>query len=129
MTVVRCNRETPYVICPLHAPIAGKWALNQLFFGDNLDVLRESIKDESVDLVYLDPSFNSSATYNVLFAGPKGHQSHAQIEAFEDTWHWGEQAEKEFGEILAQPNTRIAEVIRAMRQRYCEVAQQEKVPD
>jgi adenine specific DNA methylase Mod len=89
---------------------------NQLFFGDNLDVLRESIKDESVDLIYLDPPFNSSATYNVLFAGPKGHQSHAQIEAFEDTWHWGEQAEKEFGEILSQANTGVAEVIRALRQ-------------
>ena len=90
--------------------------MNQLFFGDNLDVLRESIKDESVDLIYLDPPFNSSATYNVLFSSPKGHQSGAQIEAFEDTWHWGEQAEKEFGEILSQANTQIAEVIRALRQ-------------
>jgi DNA modification methylase len=91
-------------------------ALNQLFFGDNLDVLRESIKDESVDLVYLDPPFNSSANYNVLFSSPKGHQSGAQIEAFEDTWHWGEEAEKEFGEILSQTNTQIAEVVRALRQ-------------
>lgn len=90
--------------------------MNQLFFGDNLDVLRESVKDESVDLVYLDPPFNSSATYNVLFASPKGHQSHAQIEAFEDSWHWGEQAEKEFGEILSQPNTQVSEVMRALRQ-------------
>ncbi len=90
--------------------------MNQLFFGDNLDVLRESVKDESVDLVYLDPPFNSSATYNVLFASPKGQRSHAQIEAFEDSWHWSEQAEKEFGEILAQPNTEIAEVVRALRQ-------------
>jgi adenine specific DNA methylase Mod len=90
--------------------------LNKLYFGDNLDVLRESIKDESVDLIYLDPPFNSNATYNVLFAGPKGHQSHAQIEAFEDTWHWGPQAEKEFSEILSQPNTQVAEVMRALRQ-------------
>lgn len=60
---------------------------NQLFFGDCLTVLRESIKDESVDLIYLDPPFNSNATYNVLFRSPKGQASHAQIEAFDDTWH------------------------------------------
>jgi site-specific DNA-methyltransferase (adenine-specific) len=89
---------------------------NQLFFGDNLDVLRESLKDESVDLIYLDPPFNSSASYNILFASPTGDQSHAQIEAFEDTWHWTDQAEKEFSELLAQSNTDVAEVIRALRQ-------------
>jgi DNA modification methylase len=90
--------------------------LNQLFFGDNLDVLRESIKDESVDLIYLDPPFNSSADYNVLFKGAKGHESDAQITAFEDTWHWGEQAEREFGELLQQTNTNVAEMMRALRQ-------------
>jgi adenine specific DNA methylase Mod len=90
--------------------------LNQLFFGDNLGVLRESIKDESVDLIYLDPPFNSSANYNVLFSSPKGHQSGAQIEAFEDTWHWGEEAEKEYAEILSQPNTQLADVVRSFRQ-------------
>jgi hypothetical protein len=52
---------------------------NALYFGDNLEVLRESIKGESVDLVYLDPPFNSNATYNVLFMTPNGHQSDAQI--------------------------------------------------
>lgn len=88
---------------------------NQLYFGDNLDVLRESIRDESVDLIYLDPPFNSNASYNVLFGSPKGHQSTAQIEAFEDTWHWTDQAEKEFAELLAQPNTQVAEVMRALR--------------
>lgn len=90
--------------------------MKQLFFGDNLDVLRESIKDESIDLIYLDPPFNSNADYNVLFKSPKGLESHAQIEAFEDTWHWTEQAEKEFTEILSQPNTDVAEVVRALRQ-------------
>jgi DNA modification methylase len=90
--------------------------LNQLFFGDNLDVLRESIKDETVDLIYLDPPFNSSANYNVLFSSPKGHQSGAQIEAFEDTWHWGVEAEKEFAEILTQANSELAEVVRSLRQ-------------
>jgi DNA modification methylase len=93
-----------------------EWALNQLFFGDNLDVLRESIKGESVDLVYLDPPFNSKADYNVLFKTPKGHQSDAQITAFEDTWHWGTQAEREFGDLLTHPNTEVAEVMRALRQ-------------
>jgi site-specific DNA-methyltransferase (adenine-specific) len=58
---------------------------NQLYFGDNLEVLRESIKDESVDLIYLDPPFNSNATYNVLFKSPKGYDSDAQIETFDDT--------------------------------------------
>lgn len=91
--------------------------MNQLYFGDNLDVLRDgSIKEESVDLIYLDPPFNSSANYNVLFSSPKGHQSGAQIEAFEDTWHWGEEAEKEFAEILAQPNSQLADVVRSLRQ-------------
>ncbi len=55
-----------------------------LYYGDNLAVLRAEIKDESIDLVYLDPPFNSQATYNVLFKAPSGEQSHAQIEAFED---------------------------------------------
>ena len=89
--------------------------MNALYFGDNLYILRENIADESVDLVYLDPPFNSSATYNLLFKSPKGQSSHAQIEAFEDTWHWGEQAEREFNEILQFGNTDVAEVIQSLR--------------
>jgi len=89
--------------------------VNQLFFGDNLDVLRESIKDESVDLVYLDPPFNSKRDYNLLFKSPEGGESHAQITAFEDTWHWGEQAEREYAEILRSGHTRVAELITAFR--------------
>jgi 16S rRNA G966 N2-methylase RsmD len=54
-------------------------AKNVLYYGDNLAVLRESIKDESIDLVYLDPPFNSQASYNVLFKAVTGEQSHAQI--------------------------------------------------
>lgn len=88
---------------------------NQLYFGDNLGVLRESIKDESVDLIYLDPPFNSNATYNVLFRTPKGHQSDAQIEAFDDSWHWGERAEAACADLMQQSNTDVAEVIRALR--------------
>ena len=63
---------------------------NALYYGDNLDVLRDSIASESVDLIYLDPPFNSNATYNVLFRAPAGQQSEAQLEAFDDTWHWGD---------------------------------------
>lgn len=89
--------------------------MNKLYFGDNLDILREHMRDETVDLIYLDPPFNSNANYNVLFKSPKGHDSHAQIEAFEDSWHWGEQAEREFGEILRQPNTDVAQMMSALR--------------
>ena len=87
-----------------------------LYYGDNLSVLRDHIPSSSVDLVYLDPPFNSNANYNVLFSSPKGHKSGAQIEAFDDTWHWGEEAEKEFSEILTQPNTQVSEVMRSLRQ-------------
>jgi adenine specific DNA methylase Mod len=89
--------------------------MNSLYFGDNLEVLRESIKDESVDLVYLDPPFNSKRDYNLLFKSPKGHDSDAQITAFEDSWHWGEQAEREFSEILHQRNTDVANMMEALR--------------
>ena len=90
-------------------------AMNRLYFGDNLQVLREHIADASVDLIYLDPPFNSKRDYNLLFKTPKGHDSDAQITAFEDSWHWGEQAEREFNEILHQPNTAVAELLRALR--------------
>ena len=63
---------------------------NALYYGDNLDVLRLHVLDESVDLIYLDPPFNSNANYNVLFAERAGTQAAAQIKAFEDTWRWDE---------------------------------------
>lgn len=89
--------------------------MGTLYFGDNLDILRDEIRDESVDLVYLDPPFNSKRDYNLLFKTPKGHQSDAQIAAFEDSWHWGEQAEREFDELLHQENTDVAEMIQSLR--------------
>jgi site-specific DNA-methyltransferase (adenine-specific) len=87
--------------------------MNQLYYGDNLQVLREHLADESVDLIYLDPPFNSKRDYNLLFKSPVAanvsslknksdqsgltsaatYYSEAQIEAFEDTWHWNQQAE------------------------------------
>ena len=67
---------------------------NTLYCGDNLHVLREHIADESVDLIYLDPPFNSNANYNMLFKSPDGSDSDAQINAFDDTWSWGPSAEE-----------------------------------
>lgn len=61
---------------------------NTLYFGDNLNILRDYIEDESVDLIYLDPPFNSNQAYNVIFEEENGTDSGAQIEAFDDAWHW-----------------------------------------
>jgi site-specific DNA-methyltransferase (adenine-specific) len=87
---------------------------NLLYYGDNLDVLRRHIKDESVDLVYLDPPFNSNASYNVLFAEKSGSQSAAQITAFEDTWRWDEAAAFDYQQTVEQGG-RVAEALRAFR--------------
>ena len=73
---------------------------NQLYFGDNLQILRDYIPSASVDLIYLDPPFNSSATYNVLFKEKSGEESAAQITAFEDTWQWSKDAEAVYREIV-----------------------------
>ena len=92
--------------------------MGTLYFGDNLDILREHIKDESIDLIYLDPPFNSKQAYNLLFKTPKGHDSDAQITAFDDTWHWGssdDQAEREFSQLLHQSNTDVSEMIQSLR--------------
>ena len=78
--------------------------MNRLFYGDNLHVLRDHLADDSVDLIYLDPPFNSKRDTYLLFKSPKGQrwQCHfrpeAQVVAFEDTWHWNEQAEREYDE-------------------------------
>jgi len=85
---------------------------NQLYYGDNLDVLRRHIKDESVDLVYLDPPFNSNASYNVLFAAKDGHQAAAQIQVFEDTWRWDESAARQFAEAVEAGGS-VADVLLA----------------
>jgi adenine specific DNA methylase Mod len=65
---------------------------NVLYYGDNLEISRKYIPDNSIDLIYLDPPFNSKAAYNVLFKEPTGESSQAQITAFDDTWHWGRSA-------------------------------------
>lgn len=89
---------------------------NSLYYGDNLQVLRSEIHDESVDLVYLDPPFNSNASYNMLFRSPTtGETAHSQIEAFEDTWHWGPEAQRELDEIVTSSHTELSELIQALR--------------
>ena len=90
---------------------------NSLHYGDNLDVLRkrEDFPDESIDLVYLDPPFNSKRDYNVIYKTPTGHDSDSQITAFEDSWHWGDQAEREYLELVRQTNTDLSELIQALR--------------
>ena len=74
--------------------------MNQLYYGDNLDILRRYIKDESVDLVYLDPPFKSSQDYNILFEEKNGSQSAAQIKVFEDTWHWDQSSAEAYKEVV-----------------------------
>ena len=86
-----------------------------LFFGDNLSVLREEIPDASVDLIYLDPPFNSAATYNVLFKAPDGRATDGSIEAFEDTWHWGDSAADAYEQVLTSGHGKAATLLRAMR--------------
>lgn len=88
---------------------------NKLYFGDNLPILRERIADESVDLIYLDPPFNSKASYNVLFAEPNGSRSWAQITAFDDTWHWGEESEATYSELVTSGPRRVSELMEALR--------------
>jgi len=73
---------------------------NILYYGDNIDVLDLHFKDESVDLVYLDPPFKSNQKYNVLFAEQDGSRSKAQIKAFEDTWRWDEAAVATYKKIV-----------------------------
>ena len=67
-------------------------ATNVLYYGDNLDILRRYLPDAAVDLVYLDPPFNSNRDYNVIFRDESGNATAAHLLAFEDTWHWGPSA-------------------------------------
>jgi len=89
---------------------------NTLFYGDNLIILREHIPSESVDLIYLDPPFNSSRSYNVLFKDEHGTESEAQITAFEDTWHWNLEAEHTYKELLTEAPNHIAKMIESLHE-------------
>src|SRR6266700_4203119 len=88
---------------------------NTLFYGDNLFILREHIASESVDLIYLDPPFNSNRNYNVLFKDEKGVDSESQITAFEDTWHWNLAAEHIYTELLTEAPDHISKTLESLR--------------
>jgi site-specific DNA-methyltransferase (adenine-specific) len=90
---------------------------NRLYYGDNLDILRnrEYFPNECVDLIYLDPPFNSSRNYNVLFKDESGTQSEAQIMAFEDTWHWGPTAEATYHQLVTDAPPRVSAAVGALR--------------
>ena len=88
---------------------------NYLYYGDNLDILRRYLKDETIDLVYLDPPFNSNQNYNVLFAEKDGSRSAAQIKAFGDTWRWDQEAARSYRDVV-ESGGRISESLQALRQ-------------
>lgn len=89
-------------------------AQNTLYYGDNLDILRRYLKDESVDLIYLDPPFKSDQNYNVLFKEKDGTQAASQIRAFEDTWTWGQDDEEVFADLV-MAGGKVADVLQAFR--------------
>ena len=91
---------------------------NTLFYGDNLAIMREYLANASVDLVYLDPPFNSQRNYNVLFKDERGLDSESQITAFLDTWHWDAVAERSYRELTTSQHIpeRVGRMIGAMRE-------------
>ena len=105
----------PATLIGIGKPADSGTRMNKLYYGDNLTVLRGCIDDESVDLIYLDPPFNSRQDYNVLFRGTSGEESRAQIQAFDDTWHWGDEAELAFDAVMTGQNSDAAEMLRSMR--------------
>src|SRR5689334_18125715 len=88
---------------------------NTLYYGDNLRVLREHIPSASVDLVYLDPPFNSNRNYNILFKDEHGKDADAQIQAFEDSWHWNVAAEEVYRELVNYAAPHVSQMIYALR--------------
>ena len=88
--------------------------MNELYYGDNVEILRRDIASDSVDLIYLDPPFNSNRSYNVLFRSKSGEESQAQIEAFDDSWSWSQESETQYEELLAHGG-RVADAVEAMR--------------
>ncbi|MBF0593016.1 MAG: restriction endonuclease [Nitrospirae bacterium] len=100
--------------CKVRAALAIK-ERNKLYYGDNLYVLDKYIKDDSVDMIYLDPPFNSKADYSVLFKEPTGEASEAQVTAFEDTWHWNQETETAFQRIVDVATVDVVETMTAFR--------------
>ena len=90
---------------------------NTLYYGDNLEILRNRayFPDECVDLIYLDPPFNSARTYNVLFKDESGSESESQIVAFDDTWHWGHEAQEAYYHLVTHGNEQVSRIISALK--------------
>ncbi|MBZ4557639.1 restriction endonuclease subunit M [Mycobacterium avium subsp. hominissuis] len=89
---------------------------NQLYYGDNLEVLKQYVKDESVDLVYLDPPFNSNRDYTAIFAKDRPEdEAKAQIEAFEDTWVWTPETERQYNDFLSSTPGIVVDTLSAFR--------------
>lgn len=88
---------------------------NILFYGDNLDVLRRHIRNESVDLIYLDPPFNSNASYNVIFKKADGSVPEAQLMAFEDTWRWTLETEAVYDDIIMSGHDNLGQLLQSFR--------------
>ena len=91
-----------------------KNAMNLLYYGDNLDVMRRHIEDKTIDIVYLDPPFNSNTNYNVLFAEKDGSKAASQIQAFSDTWTWNQESESVFAEIVTAGG-KVSDCLQAFR--------------
>jgi 16S rRNA G966 N2-methylase RsmD len=87
--------------------------MGTLYYGDNLDILRRYLKDETVDLVYLDPPFNSAQTYNAFFHEKDGTDAASQIRAFKDTWHWDIETKKAFQQTVDTASERVRKVMLA----------------
>lgn len=88
--------------------------MNTLYYGDNLDVLREHLKDASVDLVYLDPPFNSGRDYNACFKGTQAEGQTAQIKAFTDTWTWDTAAARAY-DTTVKVGDKLADILKAFK--------------
>jgi site-specific DNA-methyltransferase (adenine-specific) len=86
--------------------------MGTLYYGDNLEILQRYLKDETVDLVYLDPPFNSAQNYNAFFHEKDGTDAASQIRAFEDTWSWNQESQKVYEELTLQPG-KVCEVMEA----------------
>lgn len=100
-------------VAPGGCVVSKSRAINQLFYGDNLYYLRE-LDRESVDLIYLDPPFNSKANYNLLYRTPQGDAVQAQTTAFKDTWWWDTPAARAFDDVVAS-GSRAAEILIALK--------------
>jgi DNA modification methylase len=118
MYLADSSRNVPF-LSSLTEPMDG-WimlSVNELYCGDNLEILREYIAPESVDLIYLDPPFNSDQNYNLLFREKDGTRSNSQILAFEDTWEWNQDAERTYSEIV-EKGGKLGEVMELFRKLF-----------